>query len=178
VPHGLEYRNCRRRNISQTHARAALQIPGVQVAAVYGANPDKVARMAAEHGATPYTDFEKFLAHRPMDFVAIGSPSGLHAEQGIAAARRGLHVLSEKPLDITTARADSLIAATDEAGVKLGVFFQDRFKADLLRSRAGWTRECSASRFWPTPASNGFAPKATTPTLIGAARSISTAAAL
>jgi len=124
-------------NISLTHARAARQISGVNVAAVYGANPDKVARMAAEQGATPYTDFEKFLAHRPMDFVAIGSPSGLHAEQGIAAARRGLHVLSEKPLDITTARADSLIAATDRAGVKLGVFFQDRFKADLLRVK-GW----------------------------------------
>src|SRR5262249_37447835 len=65
------------------------------------------------------------------------SPSGLHAEQGIAAARCGLHVLSEKPLDITVARADALIAATDQAGVKLGVFFQDRFKADLLRVK-GW----------------------------------------
>ena len=53
--------------------------------------------------------------------------------QGIAAARRGLHVLTEKPLDISTARADALISATDEAGVKLGVFFQDRFKADLMQ---------------------------------------------
>jgi len=124
-------------NISQTHARAAREIPGVNVAAVYGANAGKVARFAAEYGGTPYTDFENFLAHRPMDFVAIGSPSGLHAEQGIAAARRGLHVLSEKPLDITTTRADALIAATCQAGVKLGVFFQDRFKVDLLRVK-GW----------------------------------------
>jgi UDP-N-acetyl-2-amino-2-deoxyglucuronate dehydrogenase len=124
-------------NISQTHARAAREIPGVNVAAVYGTNADKVARMAAEHGATAYSDLEKFLTHRPMDFVAIGSPSGRHAEQGIAAARRGLHVLSEKPLDITTERADSLIAAARRAGVKLGVFFQDRFKADLLRVK-GW----------------------------------------
>jgi UDP-N-acetyl-2-amino-2-deoxyglucuronate dehydrogenase len=120
-------------NISQTHARAAREVSGLKVAAVYGTNGEKVARMAAEHGGTPYTDFEKFLAHRPMDFVAIGSPSGLHAEQGIAAARRGLHVLSEKPLDINCARADTLISATNEGGVKLGVFFQDRFKADLLR---------------------------------------------
>jgi len=120
-------------NISQTHARAACQIPGVQIAAVCGTNSEKVARLAAEHGATPFSDFKKFLEHRPMDFVAIGSPSGLHAEQGIAAARRGLHVLSEKPLDISTARADQLIAAASESGVKLGVFFQDRFKSDLLR---------------------------------------------
>ena len=120
-------------NISETHARAAREIPGVSIAAVYGLRADKVARMAAEHGGTPYTDLAKFLAHRPMDFVAIGSPSGLHAEQGIAAAKQGLHVLSEKPLDISTARADALIAATNDAGVKLAVFFQDRFKADLVR---------------------------------------------
>jgi UDP-N-acetyl-2-amino-2-deoxyglucuronate dehydrogenase len=120
-------------NISETHARAASGISGVTVVAVFGTNREKVARLSAQHGAAPYSDFEKFLAHRPMDFVAIGSPSGLHAEQGIAAARRGLHVLTEKPLDINTARADALISAAADAGVKLGVFFQDRFKADLMR---------------------------------------------
>jgi predicted dehydrogenase len=120
-------------NISQTHARAAREVPGMTVSAIYGTNASKVARLAEECGAAAYTDFEGFLAHRPMEMVAIGSPSGLHAEQGIAAARKGLHVLSEKPLDINTARADTLIAATAAAGVKLGVFFQDRFKADLLK---------------------------------------------
>ena len=120
-------------NISGTHARAAEETPGVSLAAIYGRNAEKVARMSAQYDALPYGDFEKFLAHRPMDFVAIGSPSGLHAEQGIAAARHGLHVLTEKPLDVKTARADELIEATSKAGVKLGVFFQDRFKADLIR---------------------------------------------
>jgi len=38
-----------------------------------------------------------------MDLVVIGSPSGLHATQGIAAARQGLHVLTEKPIEISTA---------------------------------------------------------------------------
>jgi UDP-N-acetyl-2-amino-2-deoxyglucuronate dehydrogenase len=119
-------------NISETHARAAREVTGVAVAAVFGSNAEKVRRLALEHGATAYTDFADFLSHRPMDFVAIGSPSGLHGEQGIAAAARGLHVLTEKPLEINTARADALIAATEKVGVKLGVFFQDRFKADLL----------------------------------------------
>ena len=122
-------------NISETHARAAQEIAGLQISAVYGTNLQKITRLSGEFGATPYSDFQEFLTHRPMDFVAIGSPSGLHAEQGIAAARRGLHVLSEKPLDINTARADALIAAAAGAGVKLGVFFQDRFKTDLNRAR-------------------------------------------
>jgi predicted dehydrogenase len=68
-----------------------------------------------------------------MDMVAIGSPSALHAAQGIAAAQRGLHVLTEKPIDTSTARADLFIAEAERAGIKIGVFFQDRFKADARR---------------------------------------------
>src|SRR6266851_4175543 len=114
-------------NISDTHARAAAAIPNVKIAAVYARDGSKAGRLAARHGATAYDDFERFLDHRPMDLVAIGTPSGLHAEHGIKAARRGLHVLVEKPMDVTTARADALIAAATDNHVKLGVFFQDRF---------------------------------------------------
>jgi len=71
-------------NISETHARAARAITDVQIAAVFGTNRENVNRLCREYGGTPYTDFEKFLAHRPMEVVAIGSPSGLHAEQGMA----------------------------------------------------------------------------------------------
>jgi UDP-N-acetyl-2-amino-2-deoxyglucuronate dehydrogenase len=119
-------------NISDTHARAAAAIPGVRVVACYGANRERTATLAERHGAAVYGDLDAFLHHRPMDVVAIGSPAGLHAEQGIAAARRGLHVLSEKPLDITTERADALIDACQAAGVKLGVFFQDRLRPAII----------------------------------------------
>jgi UDP-N-acetyl-2-amino-2-deoxyglucuronate dehydrogenase len=120
-------------NITETHARAARAIPGVEIAAIYGTNAEKVARLCRQHGGKPYSDLDQFLAHCPMDLVAIGSPSGLHAAHGIAAAQRGLHVLTEKPIDITIERADALIAAAGKAGVKLGVFFQDRCKPDILR---------------------------------------------
>ncbi len=120
-------------NITETHARAALALPGVEIAAIYGTNTEKVARLSREYGGKPYSDFEQFLAHKPMEMVAIGSPSGEHAAQGVAAARRGLHVLTEKPLDISTERADALISEAEKAGVKLGVFFQDRSKPDILR---------------------------------------------
>ncbi len=115
-------------NITETHARAARAIPEIEIAAVYGTNQEKVGMLCSEHGGKPYLDFDAFLAHRPMNLVMIGSPSGLHATQGIAAAARGLHVLTEKPIDTTTHGADQLIAATERAGVKLGVTFQDRVK--------------------------------------------------
>ena len=118
-------------NISHTHMRAALEIDGVKIAAVYGQNVDKARRLAHAAGAPVYQDLDAFFSHRPMHAVLIGSPSGLHAEHGIAAARQGLHVLVEKPIDITIERADALIAACEIAHVKLGVFFQDRASSDI-----------------------------------------------
>jgi UDP-N-acetyl-2-amino-2-deoxyglucuronate dehydrogenase len=118
-------------NITETHARAARAIPGVEISAMHGTNAEKVARLSREHGGTPYHDYDAFLQHRPMDLVILGSPSGLHATQGIAAARQGLHVLTEKPIEVTTARADALIEAAKQSNVKLGVIFQDRTKPHI-----------------------------------------------
>jgi UDP-N-acetyl-2-amino-2-deoxyglucuronate dehydrogenase len=122
--------------ISDTHARAAMAIPGVEIAAVCGENRDKAAALAARMGAAVYEDLSRFLSHRPMDIVAIGSPSGLHAEQGIAAVRQGLHILVEKPLDINVQRVDALIEESERAGMHVGVFFQDRLRPDILRMKA------------------------------------------
>jgi len=118
--------------ISDTHARAAAAIPDLRVVAICGKDEARVRVLAERHGATAYTDRSAFLQHKPMEIVAIGTPSGVHADDAEAAAAAGLHVLCEKPLDITTARIDRLLAAVDRAGVTLGVFFQDRSTPDLM----------------------------------------------
>ena len=118
-------------NITETHARAVRAIPGVEIAAIYGENSGKVAALGGQYGGRAYHDLESFLKHRPMDFVIIGGPSGLHVAHGLAVARYGLHILIEKPLDISTRRADELISAAERAGVKLGVMFQDRVKPGI-----------------------------------------------
>ena len=120
-------------NISDTHARAAAAIPGVRVVACYGAQSRAHREARGASTAPPSTTTS-------IGFSTIGrwtsSPSavrrGCTPQQGIAAARRGLHVLSEKPLDITTERADALIEACAAAGVKLGVFFQDRLRPAVV----------------------------------------------
>jgi predicted dehydrogenase len=123
-------------NISATHAQAAAAIPGCEVVAVWGQNHEKSAALAREHHARAYDDLQQFLAHRPMDVVAIGSPSGLHADHIALAAAHGLHVLVEKPLDISVERVDHALTIVREQGVKLGVFFQDRLKPGLRRVKA------------------------------------------
>ena len=124
-------------NITDTHARAARAISGVEISAIHGTNSEKIAHLCQQHGGTPYQNFDAFLKHRPMDLVIIGSPSGLHAEQGIAAAHQGLHVLTEKPIEITPARADALIRAAKQSDVQLGVIFQDRTKPHI-RQLKNW----------------------------------------
>ncbi len=119
--------------ISETHARAAGEIRGVEIVAFYGDNYEKTTQLGQKYGGAVYRDFQSFLEHRPLDLVIIGSPSALHAEQGIAAARRGLHVLTEKPIDVTTAQADALISECERAQVTLGVCFQDRVAPEIAR---------------------------------------------
>jgi UDP-N-acetyl-2-amino-2-deoxyglucuronate dehydrogenase len=119
-------------SISRSHLEAALQIDRLEVTAVQSRNPSKARELAARCGARAFTDLDELLA-TPLDLIAIGSPSGLHAAQGIAASRRGIHVLTEKPIDVTVERADALIRECDRAGVKLGVFFQDRVSPDCRR---------------------------------------------
>jgi UDP-N-acetyl-2-amino-2-deoxyglucuronate dehydrogenase len=120
-------------NISQTHARAAHEIDEVKIVAVCGQNIEKVKGLAKLYEASAYEDLEAFFKHQPMEVVLIGSPSGLHAEHGMQAARQGLHVLVEKPVAITTQQTDELIAECEKAGVKLGVFFQDRVAPDIIK---------------------------------------------
>jgi len=120
-------------NISETHARAAAQIPGAEIVAIYGTNESKVHHLSRQYNSQAFHSFDEFLSHRPIDMVMIGSPSGVHAIQAIEAVRHGLHVLTEKPMDISTKRADALIEAADKAGMKVGVIFQDRLKPDILQ---------------------------------------------
>jgi predicted dehydrogenase len=120
-------------NITDTHVRAAVEA-GLEVSAFFGRDPAKAEALAGRCGGRAFGSYDAFLAY-PLDLVVIGSPSGLHAEQGIAAAARGLHVLVEKPIDVSVARGRALVEACEKAGVKLGVLFQDRLKPDLVRLR-------------------------------------------
>ncbi|MCL1791738.1 MAG: Gfo/Idh/MocA family oxidoreductase [Peptococcaceae bacterium] len=78
-----------------------------------------------------FANYREVLACEDVDAVSIATPSGIHAEIGIAAARAGKHVLVEKPMAMTLEQADALIEACREADVKLGVIHQNRFNASV-----------------------------------------------
>ncbi len=70
-----------------------------------------------------------------IDVICICSPSGCHAQQALAAAAAGKHVLVEKPLALNLADCDAMIEAFDKAGLLLGVAFQRRTDPLFLRVR-------------------------------------------
>jgi predicted dehydrogenase len=88
-------------------------------------------------GATRwYTRWEDLVCDCEIDAVYVATPHHLHAEQAIAAARSGKHVLCEKPMALGGDQCRSMIAACRAAGVKLGVAYYRRFYPLLTRIKA------------------------------------------
>ncbi len=112
--------------ISDTHLQAIRALPKARLVAVCDKVAESAKAKAAEYGVEAYTDYEALLEREDIEVVNIVVPSGLHAALGIQAAQAGKHVISTKPLDITLERIDSLIAACEENGVKLGATHQFR----------------------------------------------------
>lgn len=117
--------------IAPKHAESIAALPEAELVAVCDIVPEHAQNFADKYGAEPYTDYREMLKRPDIDIVTIATPSGLHAEIGIAAAEAGKHVLVEKPMAMTLKTADALITACKKAGVKLGVIHQNRFNASI-----------------------------------------------
>ena len=115
-------------NISATHALAANALRGGCLYACFSRDPEKAARFADTHKCRPYSDYQRFLADRDLHIVTIATPSGVHLEPAIAAARAKKHVVVEKPLEINPVRCRSIITACAKNRVKLVTIFPARFK--------------------------------------------------
>src|SRR5688572_9854126 len=80
-------------------APALKLVPGAELAAVYSRDQGRAEAFAQKHGAAAaYSDLDALLRDPSVDAVFVSSPNALHAEQTIAAARAGKHVLVEKPM--------------------------------------------------------------------------------
>lgn len=112
--------------ISRNHFDAIARIDGLELVAVCDSVTER-AKAAGEAQDVPwFVHIDDMLREVPSDAVVIATPSGLHPQHGIAAAKAGRHVITEKPMAISLHAADALVQACDDAGVRLFVVKQNR----------------------------------------------------
>ena len=117
--------------ISRNHFDAIARIDGLELSAVCDSAADRARAAGEEQGVTSFTNYAEMIASVDADIVAVCTPSGLHAAQGIAAAKAGKHVITEKPMAITLEQADGLVQACESAGVRLFVVKQNRLNPSI-----------------------------------------------
>ena len=122
--------------IAHKHAEAIKKNVKANLLCVCDIIEERAAEYKDKYGAEAhFTDYRKMLEYSGLDVVNICTPSGMHAEMGIAAAQAGKHVIVEKPMALSLKDADDLIGACDESGVKLAVCFQNRFNPPVQKLR-------------------------------------------
>lgn len=122
--------------ITGKHADAIAEIENAELVALCSSSSERAKAAQEKFGIQTYSDISAFLTHPELDIVCICTASGHHMEAGLLAAKAGKHLLIEKPIEINLSRADQLIDACEENGVKLGVIFQNRFSPDYLKLKA------------------------------------------
>lgn len=98
---------------------------------VCDSHADTLAQHVEHYKVQGYTDIMALLTQCECDMVSICTPSGLHAQQVILAARHGKHVMVEKPMATRWADGMNMVNACDDAHVRLFVIKQNRRNATL-----------------------------------------------
>ncbi|HEX2718191.1 MAG TPA: Gfo/Idh/MocA family oxidoreductase, partial [Gemmatimonadaceae bacterium] len=117
--------------IAGNHFDAIAQIEGLTLVGVSDTVAERAQAAGEAQGVPWFTSYEKMLREVESDAVAICTPSGLHPQHGVLAARSGRHVVSEKPMAISLGAADELVRACDDAGVHLFVVKQNRLNPPI-----------------------------------------------
>jgi predicted dehydrogenase len=113
--------------IGRLHADAIRAMDGGSLHSVYHPSAEKSAALAEDFGVRSFSDLVEFLADPELEIVTIATPSGAHCDPTIAALAAGKHVICEKPLEISTARIDRMIAAAESNKRTLAGILNRRF---------------------------------------------------
>ena len=108
------------------------------------------------HGMALVSELDAALADPKVDAVVLATPHSLHTEQVIAAAEAGKHVFCEKPFALRKSDAERAVAATEKAGVTLGLDYNRRLHPEMTRLRdrirsgdLGTILHCEANMTFP-----------------------------
>jgi predicted dehydrogenase len=119
--------------------RACKAIDKARLTAVCDLDADKADSLGKEHGVPGFSDAAEFLRSGGIDAVIVATPQFAHREGAEMAAAAGKHVFCEKPMAVTVADCDAMIAACKKAGVKLMI-------GQVLRYLPTWNKSLEIVR--------------------------------
>jgi phthalate 4,5-cis-dihydrodiol dehydrogenase len=109
--------------------------PDITLVAATDPREEACRRFIADFGGRAHSSVESLCGDPGVDAVYVATPHQMHAAHACAAATRGKHVLVEKPLAVTLAECDAIIAAADKARVRVVVGHSHSFDAPIRRTR-------------------------------------------
>lgn len=112
-----------------------------EVAGIVTGTPSKIPKWRekydiSENSVYNYENFDEIINNKAIDVVYVVLPNGMHKEYAIRAARAGKHVIVEKPMAITAAECEEIIAECNKAGVQLAVGYRlhfEPFNMEMMR---------------------------------------------
>ena len=115
--------------IGQVHAKSiTYHIPQAEIIAISDIYVEGAKKLAEELGIPNYyQDYHEILNNPEIDAVLVCSSTDTHADITVEAAKAGKHIFCEKPVDLTVDKIKAVIAAVEEAGVKLQIGFNRRY---------------------------------------------------
>jgi predicted dehydrogenase len=113
------------------------QVKGAKVLMVAEPREEQVAPLKNKHPEVSFVaDYKEALASKDIDVIVGTLPHWLHKQAAIDAARAGKHIYMEKPLAVTLAECDEMLAAARKAGVKLMTAHTQRYYPAVAKARA------------------------------------------
>ncbi|SDR54227.1 Predicted dehydrogenase [Paraburkholderia fungorum] len=116
-------------------------MPGVdhtgnsEITALVSGDPEKAQQVAEQYGVTDvyrYEQFDQMLSSGKIDAIYLATPNWRHAEFAIPALRAGIHVLVEKPLEVSTEQCKAIAEAANASTAKLMVAYRLHFEPATL----------------------------------------------
>ena len=119
--------------ISDNHARAIDINERAELIAVCDVIEEKALDLKGKYDVPyHYSDYKEMLKRKDIDIICICTPSGMHSQMTIDAAKSGKHVFCEKPIDITKDKISKMIESCRNNNVKLGCVFQRRLMPEAV----------------------------------------------
>lgn len=112
-------------NIARFHAKAIQELDGAKLIGCLSRSVESAKKFAQEFNICWYPTLSELLDN--VDIISVCTPGGSRKDIVLEALRRGVHVITEKPIEVSLAAIDEMIETAEEHRVFLGCIFQSRF---------------------------------------------------